>query len=290
MLGRMVVLVMVCMISHPGAEWQTYTVPFSFDEECVHTLIVRAYDCLGNGMDDQYWDTETFYVDDSAPEITKTVGDPNCFIDEDEYCVTTDTLITLEAMDEDCCPNSEITIEYKIGEGGWQTYTEPFSFDEECEHILIVRAYDCLGNGMDDQYWDTETFYVDDTSPVIVKTVGDPNCFIDEDEYCVTTDTIITIDAYDDGCCDDFTVWYSINGSDPVEITDLIPYDLSFDEECEHLLEIWAYDCLGHEDYDSEIFYVDETPPELNKEVGDPHVMAMIFGWFILKQIFALKQ
>ncbi len=253
--------------------WQTYTGPFSFAEECEHILDVRAYDCLGNGMDDQYWDTEVFYVDDSAPEIFKTVGEPKCMVPgTDDWCVTTGTLITLDALDQDCCPNNDITIEYKIGDGSWQTYTVPFSFAEECEHILRVRAYDCLGNGMDDQYWDTETFYVDDTAPEIVKTVGDPNCFINEGEYCVTTDTIITIDVIDEDCCDDdITVFYSINGGTQIDISDLLPYDLTFDQECEHLLQIWAYDCLEHSDYDAELFYVDDTPPELIKEVGDPH-------------------
>ena len=59
--------------------------------------MVRAYDCLGNGLDDEFWDIETFYVDDSPPEIIKIVGDPNCTgcgeMGDDDYCVTTDTLI-----------------------------------------------------------------------------------------------------------------------------------------------------------------------------------------------------
>jgi len=251
--------------------WVAYEGPFSFDEECEHVLAVRAYDCLGNGWDDAYWDIETFYVDDSPPEIVKIVGEPNCYIDEDEYCVMTNTLITLEAYGQGCCEYGEPTIEYKINEGDWQEYVEPFSFGEECKHTLYVRAYDCLGNGMDEMDWDVETFYVDDTDPVILKTVGDPNCMIDDDEYCVTTDTAITIDAYDDGCCDDLTVWYRINEKEWIDITDKLPYDLYFDSECIHELEIWAFDCLGNEARDIETFYVDDTSPEISKVVGDPN-------------------
>jgi hypothetical protein len=121
---------------------------------------------------------------------------------------------------------------------------------------------------------DIELFHVDDTYPVIEKTVGDPNCYITEDMYCVRTDTVITIDAYDLGCCENLTVKYSINKSAWIDITDLIPFDLTFGEECVHTLDIWAYDCLGHEVYDNETFYVDDTPPNSWKLIDGPHYNA----------------
>ena len=52
------------------------------------------------------------------------------------------------------------------------------------------------------------------------------------DEYCVNTSTIITIDAYDDGCCDNLTVLYTHNFSqdleDWIDISDQLPFNLTF--------------------------------------------------------------
>jgi len=119
-------------------DWIDYNGVIKFTEECMHYLEVRGEDCIGN----QAYDNETFYVDNSAPEITKTVGDPKCPVpDTDDWCVTTDTLITLTATDDDCCPSGDITIEYRINGGSWITYTAPFSFDQECEHQLQPRLH-----------------------------------------------------------------------------------------------------------------------------------------------------
>jgi uncharacterized repeat protein (TIGR01451 family) len=225
-------------------------------------------------MDEQYWDIETFYVDETPPMIYKFVGQPSHMIpDTDDYCVTTNTWITVEIQDESCC-QCDATIDYRIWYDGvwtqWMPYVEGISFDEECMHYLEIRASDCLGNYV----IDNETFYVDDTPPQITKTVGQPNCPIpDTDDYCVTTDTEITVTATDEGCCPgcdailEYRIWYNN------EWSDWMLYDgpISFEGECEHILEIRATDCLGNQIVDSETFYVDETPPELVKTVGDPH-------------------
>jgi len=250
------------------------------NEECNHTLTIRAMDCLGNMAED----VELFHVDDLAPIITKTVGDPNCTdcgeIGEGDYCVTTDTLITLEAEDQGCC-GGNVTIEYNISFEdewtGWLEYIEPFNFTEECEHILMVRAYDCLGNGMDDAFWDIETFYVDDSPPNIIKIVGIPNCTdcgeMGEGDYCVTTDTFITLDAVEIGCCPCPDVVLEYNISFDGEWTGWLEYiePFNFTEECQHLLVVRATDCLGNTAWDNETFYVDESPPEIIKIVGIPN-------------------
>jgi hypothetical protein len=50
-----------------------------FEEECLHYLEIFAEDELNNSI----IDNETFNVDDTPPEIEKTVGTPNC----GPYCV-----------------------------------------------------------------------------------------------------------------------------------------------------------------------------------------------------------
>jgi len=257
-----------------GGNWTyptTLPITFTIPEECQHILTIEAWDCLGNIQTD----VETFYVHITPPTIIKTVGDPKCDHGEGTLCITPQTPITVEATDNGCGQCGPITVEYNIGYNnnwtGWLPYQGAIYFNEGCQHILMIRAYDCLGVGMDDQYWDIETFYVDNTTPVIEKLVGDPNCSCDEGSYCVTTATPITINAYDDGCCNDFTVKYRVNQGEWIDITSSLPYTFSFIEECNHTLDIWAGDCVGHEAYDSETFYVDNTPPVITKTVGDPN-------------------
>jgi hypothetical protein len=50
------------------------------------------------------------------------------------------------------------------------------------------------------------------------------------------------------------------------------PYELTFDEECEHILFIEVWDSLGNYFNDTEIFYVDDSAPELTKVIGTPAV------------------
>ena len=249
-----------------------WPIEITIPEACTHILTIEAWDCLGNIATD----VETFHVDVEAPIMTKTVGDPHCEQGEGTYCVTMQTPITVEATDQGCAiPCGPVTIQYNIGYAGnwtgWTNYTGAIYFSEPCEHTLMLRAYDCLGNGMDDSYWDVEAFYVDDTTPVIEKTVGKPQCNLGNGTYCVTTETDITINAYDQGCCVNFTVKYRINDDDWTDITSMLPYTFNFTEECEHTLYIWAYDCLGHTAYENETFYVDESPPVIEKTVGNPY-------------------
>lgn len=246
-------------------------IDITIPEECQHILTIEAWDCLGNLATD----VETFYVHITPPTIVKTIGDPFCDNGEGTFCVTTETPITLEATDNGCGQCGPITIEYNIGYNnnwtGWLAYEGPITFNEGCVHTLIVRAFDCLGVGMDEQYWDTEIFFVDNTTPVIVKTVGYPQCDLGNGTYCVTTATLITINASDPGCCNDLTVKYRINQEDWVDITSMLPYTFTFTEECQHTLDIWASDCVGHQTYENETFYVDDTPPIINKTVGQPN-------------------
>ena len=204
-------------------------------------------------------------------EIQKTVGNPNCTgIGEADFCVTTTTPITINAFNAS-------SIFYNNGSGFIDITTNlPFThyFDSGCQHWLNITASNSTAT-----IYDNESFYVDDAYQSIEKTIGNPNCTITEGlEYCVTTGTVISINASDVGCCDNITVLYRIwNGTawspDWVDITDSLPFDVSFLEECEHWLNITAYDCLGHQVWDNETFYVelDCTFPTIEKTIGEPN-------------------
>ncbi len=262
-----------------GGNWTeiTNSLPytFSFTEDCEHILSIVAEDNIGRII----YDNETFYVDCTPPEIIKTVGDPNCtLIPNEEYCVTPQTPITFYAEDRGCNGGvgvniTEFNVWYNGSWSGWvpveELNEEPLYFNEPCTHYLLIRAVDLFGN----EIVDNETFNVDDSPPEIVKTVGEPNFpGIEEPDYWVSCDTPITIDAYEPGCCGNLTyVAYSINDGNFTEITDMLPYTFSFTEDCEHILTIIARDCLNQTVEDIELFYVDCTPPEIFKTIGDPN-------------------
>ena len=206
------------------------------------------------------------------PVINKSVGSPSCIIIPNiEYCVTTDTLITINAS---VTGGSLVNVSYRVNGGPWINITNvlPYVFDfssyGECNHTLDIVVIDDLGN----MVWDNETFHVDDSPPEIVKVVGEPNCTIVVNEsYCVTTDTPVTIDMTNLGCCDEGVVIEYNNGSGWVDITGVLPFTHYFSEECNHWLNITAYDCLGHVVWDNETFFVDDTFPVIEKTVGDPN-------------------
>ncbi len=265
-----------------------YTFNFG-DVECKHLLQIKAKDCLGNIA----YDNETFYVDNQKPTLIKTVGDPKCdhtddeceCLDEGDYCVTTDTTVTLEATENGCCLDTGVTIEYMInpklptggyGWTGWQTYTMSFKFPEECEHQLIVRAYDCLKNGWDDGDWDYEIFYVNDSSPEIEKIVGTPNCTgVSGADYCVRTTTPIWLWVHYDSCCPcevtfEYRVWNETGFDTGWSEVPYNGWDFHFETECFHHLDLRATDCFGNMVYHNETFFVDDQAPEFIKTVGDP--------------------
>jgi len=57
--------------------------------------------------------------------------------------------------------------------------------------------------------------------------------------------------------------WHNQSNS-PVNLT------IYLHEECVHYLNITAWDDLGNVIYDNETFYVDNTPPDINKTIGEP--------------------
>jgi hypothetical protein len=178
---------------------------YQFEEQCKHYLVIEAWDCLGN----KNVDNETFWVDDQPPLIEKIVGEPKFpypFNGETtgeilDWWINCQTTITINATDMGCCGNLT-NLSYRVNQGQWisiinenRPYTIPLF--SECVHQLDIFAEDCLGN----HAYHNETFYVDCTPPKINKTVGTPNCeIIPGKEYCVTTDTVITFNATDEGC------------------------------------------------------------------------------------------
>jgi hypothetical protein len=167
-------------------DWMIYEVPFSFEEECMHYLEIRASDCLGN----EAFDNETFYVDEQEPELIKEVGDPHFYLGLDDYghdvwLVYAETDICFEAVDMGCCEGGETFIFYRIWYLGawseWMLYEDCINLEESCVHYLEAYAVDCIGNAGE---VDNETFWVCGPGGG-----GDPNIEIMFPEHGSTQDS-----------------------------------------------------------------------------------------------------
>jgi len=193
-----------------------------------------------------------------------------------------------------------IDTDYAIpGKSLWLTPPFDIKFYNETQHELHIVCKDALGNDVSD----VETFYVDSTPPETVKTYGTPH-------YCKNNDcsapewingtTLITLTPYDrpnatcasgvnktfykvtleddsyclsQSECDTFQV-DSINdpwnpGTGWNEYT--TPFSIS-EESC-HVIQFYSVDNLGNvEPIYHQCVFVDNTPPDVWKDIGDPKV------------------
>ncbi|MEM1513325.1 MAG: PKD domain-containing protein [Candidatus Thermoplasmatota archaeon] len=126
----------------------------TFHEECIHYLLIEAYDKLGN----KYSDNETFAVDNSKPISWITIGEPRW--DGNEYTaqnISTNTIVHLHGQDWGCL--SRWKIKYKIDdedwkEGGWfEVINLTFGSGN---HTLEWFATD----GVNEEVHHTHNFYV----------------------------------------------------------------------------------------------------------------------------------
>ena len=280
------------------------SIRINVDEDCKHYISYRVFDDMGNydvALGIGTPNKQQHWIDVTPPETDLSYDGPSCTYDEDEICVTTDTIVTINTNNTGkapCIHPETMTFwrVYVVDEGRWYpdeatgqgaystygesdpksvwkevywfNYTKTFSFTEECVHYLEFFAKDPLCNTEETH---NVTHYVGGSDPMINKSVGDPNCTgVSGADYCVTTETPIDIDAYVPGCCQILTVEISDDGEEWDPIT--VPYTHYFEKECYHELYIRAYDCLGHIVWDNETFFVDDQAPELNKKIGDPKV------------------
>jgi hypothetical protein len=156
------------------------SVTFHFNEECLHKIVWYAVDELGN---EEETHTQYHRVDNSAPEITKTVGWPSNYwgenpeTGEDTWDITSDTKIQADIEDQTYpCAVGSVTTKYSVwydltGEWSpWYDYTGPFTLYGDSTHRVNITATDCLGNTA----YDVETFIVHENYP------GDP-CIVPRD-------------------------------------------------------------------------------------------------------------
>jgi len=145
---------------------------------------------------------------------------------------------------------------------GWVEYLEPFHKEPESCHIIEYYSEDLLGNK---EEIDWQCVFVDNTPPVITKTVGDPKAECEgiecEDwDYKITISTPITLDCEDlgDHPVDDVEMYYRIFWDGEL-VKDWTQYEgetIYFPKTCLHKLEVYCIDALDNIAWDNETFKV----------------------------------
>ncbi len=159
----------VCQGETGTGNWNTYSNPFIIPDDSCHLIEIKATDNVGKSSTHQ----QCVFVDNKAPEIEIEVIGPQF-----EDYIDGITVIEVTATDQEPHPVDDVQCEWRYildGDKPTEWYnTFPISFPEETKHDLQIKCWDALGNGLDDQYWDYETFYVDKTPPKTVKRYSGP--------------------------------------------------------------------------------------------------------------------
>ena len=150
-------------------DWQTYTEPFTINEDSCHIIEFYSIDNLNN-QEELKW--QCVFVDNKPPVINKTIGEPKTECqgsecDDWNWKITLNTSITLSCEDQEPHPAGKDKLLYriKLDNGEWSDWIDPdgikiIYFEEECTHTLEVFCNDTLGNSVTD----VEKFKVEGTS------------------------------------------------------------------------------------------------------------------------------
>ncbi|RLG18957.1 hypothetical protein DRN63_00655, partial [Nanoarchaeota archaeon] len=263
------------------SDWNVYEGPFTIPEESCHVIEYYSIDNLENVEEVKY---QQVYVDNTAPETTKVIGEPKIPCSEEEECnyhISQSTEITLSCVDvgEHQSDSVRICYRYSVDEepiGEWnclETNEVTITFEEDSTHYFEYYCVDILGN---EEEVHEQIYKVDGTAPTISIEYGEPN-YDAGFFYYITSNTPITIEAEDQGDCaigvEEIYFKYcweneTIDGECPGE---WIVYEGPFTipEESAHQIDVKAIDRLGNEAITSTTVEVDNTPPEIGTCFGE---------------------
>jgi uncharacterized repeat protein (TIGR01451 family) len=176
-----------------------------------------------------------------------------------------ETIFDNQEEDTDTTPG-EMTIEIKV--------------DDDGEHYIYYQSTDALGNkGAVQKHY----VRIDSQPPLSSLVIGQPSCdYYDDEEqiFCVTTDTKITIQSQDMpiSCAVGLSyIEYEIYSYNQLiakdKIYDTDHFDFFFAEECSHTLRYRSVDRLGNiEPWNSQLFKVDDHEPIIYLDVQEPTI------------------
>jgi immune inhibitor A len=238
-----------------SGSWGPYTGEFTILTPGAHTIYYYSTDNIGL---DESVDTYDVFVDNSPPQTTLVMGDPN--IGSSPTFINSSTEFNLTATDG--TGSGLAAIWYKIDSGSWIQYTSNFTITSSGTHTLYYRSTDNLGQ---DETLKSIEIHVDITPPVTSVNVGDPNygfapCYVD-------SITEFNITASDGGGSGVANTWYKIDSGPWTPYTG----NFTISTPGAHVIYYNSTDILGRkEDTKSFDLFVDTSPPQTTLTVGNP--------------------
>jgi len=280
-----------CTDSQYDDLWMLYKTPFNKTKESCHLLQFFSVDNVGNV---ENMKTNCFFVDNTKPEITKTVGEPKIGCKEGEcqefdYWISNNTPINLHCEDKEPHPSDNVTIywSYTVDSGdpikdSYNGENYALYFKEDSVHKLNVWCKDAVGL---ESTHDTEIFKVDGTPPTITKTMLGTDHLgacppTKESDVCYVKDSGgngVRVDVKDtEGICAvnnvicTYELWWDKQPESPIQAEKFGEEgkDIYFNEDSTHKLVVSCKDALGNKADDEEKFLVDSTPPVTTKTLG----------------------
>ncbi len=218
----------------------------------------------------------TFQVDTHPPNISKTVGNPkvspttdywinllvNNGLIDDGFFIRNITEITLTCNDGS--GSGVNATYYRVNGGTWILYNGPFTLSPDGIKNLEYYCVDNVGKQSDTG---SETDKVDDVPPVTVKTIGTPQYNDSQGRLWVNSSTLFKLNATDSEVgCQNINYLITYEGDAPIQgDTDscLRQFYLQGPDGAYNVLYS-SIDKLGNiEGLQSEIDYLDNTPPEI---------------------------
>ncbi len=293
-----------------GFSQQTEETTIFFPEQSMHELEYWCTDAVGKESEHFF---EIDKVDNEPPIITKTMnGDykgicppgqgDDCYIlpFETEIQVSVNDVQSIHAVNNVSC---KWGYDYEGEFYGWnypKTNDWTIIFEEDSTHELTIECWDALGNTATD----VETFLVDGNPPVTTKTYGEPYVYGSGPEEWITSLTPVWLNSVDekvgveeiywrnmvisaeegwdacynpaDFCTPDYYSQWVDNFESPWNIVPGNFTEFFKAEESCHVIEFYSIDKLGNEELlQWQCPFVDNTPPQGTKEIGEPYVIKL---------------
>jgi len=227
--------------------WTLYDVPFTVSDEGEHTVEYYSFDNAGNQEEAKSVD---FKIDKTPPvsghEFEGVIGEEGWFV--------SDVTVTLSA--EDAMSGVNYTV-YKVDNGIWTIYTEPFVVTNDGNHTLYYYSVDLAGNTEITK--EVEFKIEHDTTPPVTThefdgDIGDNDWFV--------SDVTVTLTAVDDSAGVDYTK-YKLD--DDIEWTE---YEEAFvvTEDGNHTIMYYSVDKVENKEEDKGpfAFKIDQTVPTIS--------------------------
>jgi hypothetical protein len=281
----------------------------SFTEDSMHDLEFYCKDGLGNSQETtdleffkvdstpptttKTYEPEAYLDPETGFEYIDTVNRVQLTsVDGGEVCAigTGPIFYRVSLADDAACRNTELCAPNERT-NGWLEYSEPFGIPEESCHRIEYYGTDALGNAEAVQ---AQCVFVDKTPPVTTKTYSEPQFPIgDVHPKWISSATNISLSTLDpephpsgtaetyfrvtqlenDAYCNyaDSDEFNCQDAQGEGEFLEYIGESFNIPEQSCHLIEYYSVDHVNKtETTNKQCTFVDNTPPEPTKTVGEP--------------------